>query len=580
VTAPPPSASATVFGSDLIAELLRRLGVPYLAINPGASFRGLHDSIVNVLGNENPRLLLTLHEAQAVAIAHGYAKITGKPMGVVLHANVGLMNAVMAIYDAWVDRVPMLILGATGPMDATRRRPWIEWIHTSRDQAALVRPFVKWDDQPASVGAALESLVRGSMMTRTEPQAPVYICLDVDLQEQPVESQVPLPEVERFPQARPPIASAKDLEDVKALLRSVRKPLVLVGRHRRTPEAWANRIALVEALGAAVICDQKCGVGFPSTHHQFVSAPAQYFDARALQVLEEADSVISLDWPDLTGTIGQRGDRGRGLKTVVVSPDERLHNGWSLDHFPLPAADVRLALPPDTLVTQLLPFVQHDSPRAWQLPPQAKPEIPGRGPVTLAALAKAFDKVRGDQPICLTRLPFGWPDALTRFTSPLDCIGYDGGGGIGSTPGITVGAALALRASSRLPVAILGDGDLLMGSQALWTAAAEKLPALFIVHNNRSFYNDVEHQERVARRRGRPVENRYIGMSITDPAIDIAALARAHGLVSFGPLAAVEELEPVLREAFSAAVSGATVLVDVLTVQSDQTAGPQPPLPR
>lgn len=567
MTAPPPSAPATVFGSDLIAELLRRLGIPYLAINPGASFRGLHDSIVNVLGNQNPRLLLTLHEAQAVAMAHGYAKVTGEPMGVVLHANVGLMNAVMAIYDAWVDRVPMLILGATGPMDATHRRPWIEWIHTSRDQAALVRPFIKWDDQPASVGAALESLLRGTMMTRTEPQAPVYICLDVDLQEQPLESQPPLPDLERFPQARRPIASASDLADAKTLLKSARKPLVLVGRHRRTPEAWANRIALVEALGAAVICDQKCGVGFPSAHRRFVSAPAQYFDARALQVLEEADAIISLDWPDVAGTLSQRRDRGRGLKVLVVSPDERLHNGWSLDHFPLPAADLRLPLPADTFVAQLLPLVQPDSPEPWLLPPPAQREIPSRGPITLAALAQAFDTVRGNQPVCLTRLPFGWPDALTRFTSPLDCIGYDGGGGIGSTPGITVGAALALRDSSRLPVAILGDGDLLMGSQALWTAAAEKLPALFIVHNNRSFYNDVEHQERVARRRGRPIENRYVGMSITDPPMDIAALARAHGLVSFGSVTTVDQLEPVLKKAFDTAVSGATVLVDVTTAQ-------------
>ena len=181
VTAAPGPAPA--FGSDSIALLLRQLGIPWLAINPGASFRGLHDSVVNLLGNRDPGLILTLHEAQAVAIAHGYAKVTGRPMGVVLHANVGLMNAVMAIYNAWADRVPMLILGATGAVDAARRRPWIEWIHTSRDQAALVRPFLKWDDQPASVPAAVESLLRGWLMTRAEPQAPVYICLDVDLQE-------------------------------------------------------------------------------------------------------------------------------------------------------------------------------------------------------------------------------------------------------------------------------------------------------------------------------------------------------------------------------------------------------------
>src|SRR6185436_4567627 len=173
-----PSADAEpvpAYGSDLVAALLRRLDIPFLTINPGASFRGLHDSVVNYLGNRDPRLLLTLHEAQAVAIAHGYAKVTGKPMGVVLHANVGLMNAVMAIFNAWADRVPMLIIGATGAVDAARRRPWIEWVHTSRDQAAMIRSFVKWDDQPASTAAALQSLMRASLLTQQVPQAPVYV---------------------------------------------------------------------------------------------------------------------------------------------------------------------------------------------------------------------------------------------------------------------------------------------------------------------------------------------------------------------------------------------------------------------
>ena len=201
---PRTSAEAVpAYGSDLVAALLRRLDIPFLAINPGASFRGLHDSVVNFLGNSAPRLLLTLHEAQAVAIAQGYAKVTGKPMGVVLHANVGLMNAVMAIYDAWVDRVPMLIIGATGAVDASRRRPWIEWIHTSRDQAALVRPFVKWDDQPASLESALESLLRADLMTRAPPCAPVYVCLDVTLQEAALpdgsrDTQAALPDPARF----------------------------------------------------------------------------------------------------------------------------------------------------------------------------------------------------------------------------------------------------------------------------------------------------------------------------------------------------------------------------------------------
>jgi len=558
--------TAPAYGSDVVADMLRALGVDYLAINPGASFRGLHDSIVNRLGNADPGLVLTLHEAQAVAMAHGYAKVTGRPMGVVLHANVGLMNAVMAIYDAWVDRVPMLILGATGAVDAARRRPWIEWIHTSRDQAAIVRPFVKWDDQPASIEAAMESLLRAWSMTQAAPCAPTYVCLDVDIQEGALASPPALPDPARFPLPAEPAIAASDLDKALGLISTARKPLLLVGRYDRSEKAWAERIALADALGATVLCDQKCGVGFPSDHPGFIAAPAQYPDKRAARLISEADLVISLDWPDLKGLLSLRPDKGTDLPAIIASPDERLHNGWSLDHFPLPEADLRLPVKAETFTAAILPKLAGHRPATWSLPAMELPEVPVSGPITLPALAAAFDRVRGEREVCLTRLTFGLPDAMVRFTHPLDCIGYDGGGGIGSTPGITVGAALALNGTGRLPVAILGDGDLLMGSQALWTAMAERLPALFIVNNNQSFYNDVEHQERVALHRGRPVENKHIGMAIADPDMDLAGLARSHGCTAFGPVRTIEELDGVLEEAFRAAEAGATVLVDVRTL--------------
>lgn len=166
-------ASNVTFGSDVVAETLRSLDIPYITLTPGASFRGLHDSLVNRLGNERPQMLLCLHEEHAVALAQGWAKVTGKPLAVGVHANVGLFHATMAIFNAWCDRMPVLILGATGPVDAVHRRPWIDWIHTARDQGAIVRPYVKWDDQPASAAAAQEALLRAAWMAQTAPMAPV-----------------------------------------------------------------------------------------------------------------------------------------------------------------------------------------------------------------------------------------------------------------------------------------------------------------------------------------------------------------------------------------------------------------------
>src|SRR6187455_554033 len=179
----PAGVNAAGFGSDVVADALRATDIPYIALNPGASYRGFHDSLVNYLGNERPQMLLCLHEESAVAIAHGYAKASGRMMGVVLHSNVGLMHGSMAIFNAWCDRVPMLILGATGPWDAAKRRPWIDWIHTSSDQGALVRDYTKWDNQPASVPAAYEALLRAVQIADTAPRGPTYVNLDAALQE-------------------------------------------------------------------------------------------------------------------------------------------------------------------------------------------------------------------------------------------------------------------------------------------------------------------------------------------------------------------------------------------------------------
>ena len=196
-------ANAPGWGSDVVAETLRALEIPYIALNPGASYRGLHDSIVNFLGNETPQMLLCLHEEVAVSIAHGYSKVTGKAMAAAVHSNVGLFHGMMGMFNAWCDRAPMLVLGATGPVDPAKRRPWIDWIHTMRDQGSFVRPFVKWDDQPASPEGLVEAFCRASIAMRSAPTALVYICLDAGLQEAKLEKEPQWPELSRFMPPQP-----------------------------------------------------------------------------------------------------------------------------------------------------------------------------------------------------------------------------------------------------------------------------------------------------------------------------------------------------------------------------------------
>lgn len=560
----PHRANAPGWGSDPIADMLRALGIEYIALTPGASFRGFHDSLVNHLGNERPELLLAIHEEHAVAIAHGWFKATGRPMAVALHSNVGLMHATMAIFNAWCDRAPILMLGAMGPMDAIHRRPWVDWIHTSRDLGALIRGYIKWDDLPASVPAALESLLRAHLIATTAPQGPVYVCLDAGLQEQATDGPVELPPVERFRAAAPPDPAPEAVHDAAALLNQARRPVMLVGRVSGDKADWDRRVALAERLSMPAITDLKWGAGFPTTHPLHPFAPGLYINGDAHQAIREADVILSLDWIDLAGTLRQAcGGQLPNGAVIQCSVDQYVHNGWSMDHQGLPPVDVALLTTPDRAVARLLPAIKPrpGTPPARVTPPPSEPAV--KGAMATAAMARLCAEALAPHNPSYIRLPIGWSGEHCRFEHPLDFLGYDGGGGIGSGPGMAVGAALALRGSFRLPVAILGDGDYLMGVTALWTAVHYRVPLLVVVANNSSFFNDEMHQERVARVRGRPIENRWIGMRMSDPPLDLAMLARGQGAEGFGPVRTEAELGTALEHAIAKVRDGKVCVIDV-----------------
>ncbi|HEY6821190.1 MAG TPA: thiamine pyrophosphate-binding protein [Burkholderiales bacterium] len=551
----------SVWGSDAIAAMLRALDLPYIALNPGASYRGLHDSLVNYLGNERPQMLLCLHEESAVAIAHGYARAAGRMIGVALHSNVGLMHGSMAIFNAWCDRMPMLILGATGPWDAAKRRPWIDWIHTASDQGALVRDYTKWDNQPASVAAAYEALLRAVQIADTAPRGPTYVNLDAALQESKVGPLPAVPDVSRFKSPPATVPSQQMVQEAAQLLSNARNPVILAGRSSRSEAAWKARVALAEKLQARVLTDIKTGAAFPTDHALHAAPPGGFLDDAAKKVLREADVVLSLDWIDTAGALKQAwGDAAIGSKLILVSPDQYVHRGWSMDYQGLPPADVYLLCEPEAAVPLLLEKVKA---RAALSPIRSEPKKEKDEELSLRALANAFNEASAGLDVTLTRLPLGWNGAYRHFRHPLDYLGADGGGGVGAGPGLTVGAALALKGSSRMVVGILGDGDFLMGVTALWTATHYKLPCLILVANNRSFYNDEMHQERVARERGRPVENKWIGQRIDEPDIDLAMMARAQGAVGIGPVRELSKLKSSIEEGIRHVKGGAVCVVDV-----------------
>jgi thiamine pyrophosphate-dependent acetolactate synthase large subunit-like protein len=347
------------------------------------------------------------------------------------------------------------------------------------------------------------------------------------------------------------------------LLDGAKRPVILAGRVGRGEAAWADRVALAERLGARVLTNLKQAAAFPTDHPLHAAPPATFLSPAGAEALRDADVVLSLDWLDVAGTLKTaHGTADAPAKVIQVSVDLHSHRGWSMDYQGLHPVDCHLLAEPDVVVPLLLEAVSRRSgaPNAAQKTASAAKVAAGE--LTVASLAAGLNEALGDADASFLRVPLSWDGAYRAFRHPLDFLGYDGGAGVGSGPGMAVGAALALRGSGRIPVAVMGDGDYLMGVTALWTATHYRIPLLVVVANNRSFFNDELHQERVARERGRPVENRWIGQRIAEPDIDLAAIARAQGAAGFGPVTDGAKLVAVLRDAIDAVRGGAVAVVD------------------
>ncbi len=550
------------WGSDPIAAVLHELDIPFVALVPGSSYRGLHDSIVNYLGNRAPQMVLTIHEENTIHIAQGYAKTAGRMMAAAVHANIGLMRSVMGVYNAWCDRTPILLLGATGPWDASRRRQWIDWIHTCSDQGGLVRNITKWDNQPGSPAAAMEAVLRAAQIAQTAPQGPVYVNFEVSMQELKLDAMPPLPDVRRYAVPQPARPASELVSAAAKLLSGARSPVILMGRCSRSLEGWQQRIALAEKLNAPVLTNIKSAAVFPTDHRLHAAPPGAYLEPGAEKLVAAADVVLSLDWLDLAGTLKQAfGQKPVAAKVIQVSCDQHNHRGWSMDHQGLPPADLYLMCETDVAVPLLLETV---SPRVGSVAmpePEALPPL-RTDSLSLRGVAVALESATRGIEACYTRLPLGWNGAYTQFRHPLDYIGHDGGAGVGSGPGVTVGAGLALKGSGRIAIGLMGDGDFLMGNTAIWTAAHYQIPCLMIVCNNRSFFNDERHQGRMAEQRGRPVENKWIGQRIDDPDVDIAGMARVQGGVGIGPVTDLAAMQPAIERGLEAAREGKVCVID------------------
>jgi len=577
----PEDLDGTFYNSDTIARVLREIGLKYVTLCPGSSFRGLHESLVNALGNRDPEMILCLHEEHAVAIAHGYARVTGEPMGVIVHSNVGLMHATMAVYNAWCDRMPVVILGGIGPMDSARRRTPIDWLHSVTDQGALVRQYVKWDDQPLSPRAAIESILRANQIARTAPKGPVYVTLDQRLQEDSAAYRnADKPDARRFRAPASPATDPALVSEAARCLVDAEFPVILAGRVSRDERAWAERVRLAETLGAVVLTDLKVAAAFPTDHVLHGAEPAIAFTPDdGVAVLRRADVILSLDWWDPATLFKQAwGEINTPAKVIRCSLDNYIHRGWTRDHMGLAPVDLDILAEPDDVVPRLVAEIERLGDGAFRdraagrlaarrsarrEPTPVRPLDGGPDAIGLWDIGVALREALDGKAYCLMRAPLGWHVDALPIRHPLEYLGADGAAGIGGAPGMSVGSAIALRGTGRLPVTVFGDGDYLMGVAALWSAASTQTPMLVVIANNGGYYIDEQHQAMTASVRGRPVETAHVGQRFTAPEIDLLAMARAQGFDGCGPVNRRTELRDAIVAGIRAVENGERFLVDV-----------------
>jgi acetolactate synthase I/II/III large subunit len=590
-TAPEAAASVEVLtvdhpGSDFMVDVLKSLNFEYLCANPGNSFRSLHESMINYGGNKEPEFITCCHEESAVGMGHGYAKIEGKPLLVCVHGTVGLQHASMAIYDAFCDRVPVyIVLGNFS--DAALRFGQVDWTHSAQDPAAMVRDYVKWDDNPVSLEAFGESAVRAYKIATTPPTMPVALVAGHALQEHPVPEYGNLA-VPKLTITSPPVGDSAAVSEAARLLVAAENPVLVTDRVARTPQGLAAMIELAETLQAPVI-DRNGRMNFPTRHPLNMTEQAG-------ATVAAADVVAGLELTDFWSVVNSvRGQvypephrvTKSGTKLISITANDLYLKSNYQDFQRYAAVDLAMAADAEATLPSLIEAVKRqltdDRKRALadrgakitaahQQVMQAQREAAASGwdgtPISTARLSmELWAQIKNEDWSLVSNCQFvsRWPLRLWDFQKHYHYIGAEGGYGVGYGAPASVGAALANRKHGRLTVSIQNDGDLMFAPGVLWTAAHHRIPLLIIMHNNRAYHQELMQIQVMASQHNRGITNASIGNVLVDPPIDYAKLAQSMGMYGEGPIADPSDLAAAIRRAIEVVKRGDPALVDVLT---------------
>jgi acetolactate synthase-1/2/3 large subunit len=573
-------------GSDFMVDVIKSLDIDYVCANPGSSFRGLHESIINYGGNRSPEFITCCHEESSVGMGHGYAKIAGKPLLVMAHGTVGLQHAAMAVYNAYCDRVPIVII-AGNILDATRRISQVEWSHSVQDAASILRDYVKWDDLPISLPHFAESAVRAYKIAMTPPMMPVLLIVDGELQENPVASDATL-RIPKLTPTAPPQGDSGAVDEAARLLVAAENPVLIAGRAARTPAGITYLLELAETLQVPVI-DQMDRMNFPTRH------PLNQ-NERSRELISGADVILGLEVNDFWGTVHSFRDQMERTSRPIGRPDAKTisinsanlsvkSNYQNFQRY----AEVDVDIPADAEAT--LPALTeavkrhmdasrkntfaerharlaeaHD--QSLQRARDAAAYAWDANPISTARLStEIWAQIKNEDWSLVSTVTFvnRWPHRLWAFDKHHQYIGNAGGYGIGYNAPASVGAALANRKHGRLSVNIQCDGDLMYAPGVLWTAAHHRIPLLTVMHNNRAYHQEVMQVQIMANRHSRGIDRANIGTTLSDPPIDYAKLAQSMGVYAEGPISDPKDLGPAITRAIQVVKRGEPALLDVLT---------------
>jgi acetolactate synthase I/II/III large subunit len=582
----PPSKdpiTQTTSGGDFMVDVFKTLGIEYLAMNCASSFRGLHEAVLNYGSNTKPEILTCPHEEIAVHMAQGYAKIEGKPMAMICHGVVGLQHATMAMYNAWCDRVPVIVMGGN-IIEANKRGTYPEWVHSAIDPAAIVRDFVKWDDQPTSLQHFAESTVRAYKVATTPPMAPVMLSLDAELQENPI-SEAETLRIPKLSKVTPPQGDSAALAELARMLVAADNPVIICDRMARTPAGVARLVELAETLQCAVV-DNGGRMNFPSRH------PLNQSFRRV--VIGQADVILAMEVNDLWGSLNAFNDRIVRTSRANYKKDTKIVTLGSRDLYLKAnyqdfgryqeadltiAGDAEASLP--TLIEQVKRLVDDGKKSAFEargkklaaaklaMVERAKSDATigwDASPITTARMcAEVYGQIKDeDWSLVGSSIRLTWPQRLWNIDKSYRWNGLSGGFGVGHNLPASLGAALANKKHGRLTLAFGGDGDFMFVPGTLWTAAHHRIPMLYIVHNNRAYHQEYMYLQAMAARHGRGIANTEIGTTIKDPNVDYATVARGFGVYGEGPIIEPKDLGPALKRAIAMVKTGQPALVDVV----------------